>query len=123
MNVLVVDDDVDLRYLVGRVLSLAGMDVREADGAIEALKLLWADPDWPDAVVLDVQMPGMDGWEALRAIRANPSLAEVRVVMCTVKGSQVDVDRGWKLGCDGYVTKPFDIDVLVGTVQGVLSGR
>ncbi len=54
---------------------------------------------------------------------ANPSLAKVRVVMCTAKGRQVDVDRGWKLGCDGYVTKPFDIDVLVGTVQGVTSRR
>jgi DNA-binding response OmpR family regulator len=43
--------------------------------------------------------------------------------MCTVKRSQVDVNRGWELGCDGYVTKPFDIDVLVGTVQGVTSRR
>ena len=123
MNVLVVDDDADLRFLVGRLMSLAGMGVREAGNGAEALDVLRAEPEWPDAVVLDVQMPGMDGWEALRAIRADPALAHVRVVMCTVKGRQVDLDLGWKLGCDGYVTKPFDIDVLVGTVQGVMSGR
>ena len=123
MNVLVVDDDADLRFLVGRLMALAGMEVREAGTGAEALDVLRADPAWPDAVVLDVQMPGMDGWEALRAIRAEPSLDHVRVVMCTVKGRQVDVDQGWELGCDGYVTKPFDIDVLVGTVLGVMSKR
>jgi CheY-like chemotaxis protein len=123
MKVLVVDDDADLRYLVARVLSLAGMDVREAVGAPEALEVLRDHRDRPDVVVMDVQMPGMDGWEALRTIRGDRSLADVRVVMCTVKGSQVDVDRGWELGCDGYVTKPFDIEELVGTVQGVVSGR
>lgn len=123
MNVLVVDDDADLRLLIARLMALAGMEVREARGGAEALQVLRGEPDWPDAIVLDVQMPGMDGWEALKAIRSDPSLDHVRVVMCTVKGRQVDIDLGWELGCDGYVTKPFDIDVLVGTVQGVMSKR
>jgi DNA-binding response OmpR family regulator len=70
-------------------------------------------------VLLDVQMPDMDGWEVLRAIRSEPAWSDVRVVMCTVKGRAVDIDHGWELGCDAYVTKPYDIDVLVGTVQGV----
>ncbi|HEX9234932.1 MAG TPA: response regulator [Actinomycetota bacterium] len=122
MRVLVVDDERDVRELIGRVLALAGMEVRMAADGLEALEALRTG-ELPDALVMDIQMPNLDGWATLEAIRGDPETRDVPVVLCTVKGSRADVERGWALGCDAYLTKPFDIDVLVGTVQGILTQR
>ena len=121
MQVLVVDDERDVRELIGRVLELAGIEVAYAADGAEALQALRRDAR-PDAVVLDVQMPRVDGWAVLEAIRVDPLTKDIPVVLCTVKGERLDVEHGWALGCDAYLTKPFDVDVLVGTVQGV-AGR
>ena len=110
-RVLVVDDAADLRLLIRGVLSQSGMEVTEAASGAEALRCL-AD-DGPDVVILDVQMPDMDGWETLRAIRRIDS--GVAVILCTVKASPADAVRGWNLGCDAYVRKPFDIHELTAT--------
>ncbi|MGH2687456.1 MAG: response regulator [Actinomycetota bacterium] len=124
MRVLVVDDGADIRFLIRTVLALAGHQVEQAGGGAEALALLAPDPTpagLPSVVILDVQMPGMDGWDTLRAIRSNPRTAEVRVILCTVKGRPEDIALGWELGCDGYLNKPFGIDELrdeVATVAG-----
>ena len=122
VRALVVDDEQDVRELIGRVLTLAGVEVAEAADGAEALKLLRHGPRH-DVVVLDVQMPQVDGWAVLEAVRLDPLTSDIPVVLCTVKGSQLDVERGWALGCDAYLTKPFDVDVLVGTVQGVAGRR
>lgn len=108
MRALVVDDNADLRFLIGRLLIADGFVITEAaDGSAAIVSM---DADGPfDLVVLDVQMPITDGWHALGAIRARPAWDAVRVVMCTVKGGTADLIRGWNLGCDGYVAKPFDI--------------
>ena len=71
-------------------------------------------------MLLDVQMPEIDGWETLSRIRADPRTAELPVVLCTVKGLPEDTLKGWSLGCDGYLGKPFDIADLVEELQGVL---
>ena len=72
-------------------------------------------------MLLDVQMPELDGWDTLRGIRAHDDLHELPVVLCTVKSGPVDTALGWTLGCDGYVVKPFAIDALVGEVESVLA--
>ena len=126
MRVLVVDDSADIRVLIASVLRLAGHQVDEAGGGAEALAMLAGDSSagLPSVVVLDVQMPGMDGWDTLRAIRSNPMTAEVPVVLCTVKGRPEDVALGWDLGCDGYLNKPFGIDELKDEVTAAaLRGR
>jgi CheY-like chemotaxis protein len=122
MRVLVVDDERDVRELIGRILELAGIDVSYAADGAEALHALRRDAR-SDAVVLDVQMPRLDGWATLEAIRIDPLTRDIPVVLCTVQGDRLDVERGWALGCDAYLTKPFDVDVLVGTVQGVAGRR
>ena len=120
VNVLLVDDNEDIRTLMRRVLSMAGIEVSEAASGAEALAAL-RDQAPPDVVVLDVQMPVVDGWETLRSIRTDPDLRALPVVMCTVKGRPEDVDQGLQLGCTAYVAKPFDIEVLVDTVRQVAS--
>ena len=116
---LVVDDAPDIRLLAELVLSMAGFTVNAASSGKEALQRL-AHNDLPDIVLLDVQMPDVDGWETLSRVRANRRTAGLPVVLCTVKGLPEDTLKGWTLGCDGYLGKPFDIGGLVDELQGVL---
>jgi len=117
-HALVVDDDPDLRTLVRVVLEPRGFDVTEANTGGEALVALHTD-ELPDVVVLDVQMPDLDGWETLAAIRSQQRTATVPVILCTVRAQQPDVERGWALGCDGFLPKPFSIGQLLDQVTAV----
>lgn len=119
-TVLVVDDAADIRLLQRAVLERSGFTVAEAKSGPEALTALAADP-LPDVVVLDVQMPMMDGWETLTAIRADPRNDDVPVIMCTVKARPEDAERAWRGGCDGYLGKPFAITRLVEEVATVIA--
>lgn len=119
IKALVVDDNSDVGLLLGRILEHENIQTAAVADGVEALQAL-AKSELPDVVLLDVQMPGMDGWETLEAIRNNPRTADVRVVMCTVKAGTSDVLRAWQLGCDGWVGKPFEIDELLGEVRCVV---
>jgi two-component system OmpR family response regulator len=118
---LVVDDAADIRLLAELVLTMAGFTVTAVSGGSEALRVLIVDGDLPDVVLLDVQMPDVDGWETLRRLRQHPTTADLPVVLCTVKGLPEDTLKGWSLGCDGYLGKPFDIGGLVEELEGVLA--
>ena len=117
-KVLVVDDAEDIRLLMSQVLRIAGFDVAEATSGHDALRLL-AEDEPPVVAVIDVQMPEMDGWETLTAVRGNPATADLPVLLCTVKSGTADILRAWQLGCDGYLTKPFAIADLIGEVQAL----
>ena len=117
-RVLVVDDNADVRLLMAHVLRSAGFEVKVVDGGATALAFLRSDEPRPDAVLLDVQMPRLDGWDTLGQIRAS---TELPVILCTVKGRPSDRERGWRLGCDGYLTKPFDARALIGEVRSVIA--
>lgn len=117
-DVLVVDDAADIRLLVRAVLTPAGCRVSEAASAAEALAEL--DRSRPDIVLLDVQMPDADGWSVLEAIRSSERTASLPVMLCTVKGHPADLRRGWELGCDGYLNKPFAIRDLVDELMRVV---
>ena len=119
-SILVVDDDPDIRQLVAELLRLSGYDSVTAASGVEAIERLALEPR-PTLVLLDVQMPVLDGWDTLRAIRAQPHLDDLPVVLCTVKSGPVDLALGWSLGCDGYVVKPFAIADLVDEVESVLA--
>ena len=118
---LVVDDAADIRLLAELVLTMAGFTVTAAGSGSEALRMLGGAVELPDIIVLDVQMPDVDGWETLARIRQEPRTADLPVVLCTVKGLPEDAFRGWSLGCDGYLGKPFDIGGLVEELERVLS--
>ena len=119
MRILVVDDSADIRRLVVEVLRAEGLDGEEAATGVAALDRLAADP-LPDLVVLDVQMPALDGWDTLRRIRSDPRTAAVAVVLCTVKAGARDAALAAELGCDAYVNKPFAIDALADEIHEVL---
>lgn len=113
-HVLVVDDDADIRSLLELALGLHGHEAVTASGGGAALDALRSDSlrDQCPVVVLDVQMPDLDGWQVLEAIRTDPGLRDLPVVMCTVRASAADLDRGWRIGCDAYLPKPFDISTV-----------
>ncbi len=118
-TVLIVDDDGDLRTLAMHTLTLIGHEARQASDGSTALALL-AEAPLPDLVLLDVQMPGLDGWGTLEAIRSDARTHDLRVVFATVMSHPRDQLRGWVAGCDGYITKPYDIHELDRTLKDVL---
>jgi CheY-like chemotaxis protein len=118
-HALLVDDNADVRFLARCLLEAAGFEISEAEGGPAALDAITRTI--PDIVLLDVQMPEMDGWETLQRIRDNPRTSDLRVVLWTVKGRPEDVVRGWELGCDGYLTKPFDAEQLETEVRRVIT--
>ena len=113
--ILVVDDETDIRGLVRELLQRAGHDVIEAPDGNDALKRFYADK--PDLVILDVQMPGLDGWGVLDRIR---ELSDVPVIMLTARAEELDKVRGLRAGADDYVTKPFGRQELLARVEAHL---
>jgi DNA-binding response OmpR family regulator len=117
-RVLLIDDDEDVRHMTRVSLGFEGFDVAEASNGTEGIAAARADR--PDAIVLDVMMPGLDGIDVLRALRADVDLAEVPVVILTAKaGSEQD---GWNAGATAYLTKPFTGTALAGTLRRMLDG-
>jgi two-component system, OmpR family, response regulator MtrA len=119
-KIVVADDDVDVRMLVALKLRHSGYDVVDVgDGAaaVEACR-----DEKPDLVVLDLMMPVMSGLEACRAIKAEPELADVPVVLLTARAQNTDVDAGLAVGADAYVTKPFSPKELAARVESLLGG-
>jgi len=113
--ILVADDDPDILSLVAFRLERSGYDVVTASDGEEALRL--AVERTPDLAVLDVMMPKVDGWEALRRLRTE---SNVPVIMLTARADDVDKVVGLELGADDYVTKPFNPRELVARVKAVL---
>ncbi len=118
-RVLVVDDDAVVRTVVAH--SLAGYEVRMASSGEEGLRE--AAEFQPDLVLLDVVMPGLSGLEVLERLRADPGTARLPVIMLTAEAQESDVERGFELGADDYVVKPFSRRVLARRVDAVLSRR
>ncbi|MBL0418998.1 response regulator [Ramlibacter sp. AW1] len=113
---LVVEDDPTIRYLLGYVLEQNGWRMRVCEGGDEALAVIEAG-ELPDAVLLDVQLPGVDGLTLLQRLRARPEWGQVPVMMLTAGGDESQVTRALALGADDYVGKPFDFTELVGRLQ------
>ena len=114
-RVLVVDDERDLNELVTLKLQRTGYDVLNAFDGHAAVAI--ARDALPDLIVLDVMMPGIDGNEVTRRLKADPKTAAIPIVMLTAKSEDVDVIVGLKLGADDYVTKPFSLEVLLARIE------
>jgi DNA-binding response OmpR family regulator len=119
--IMIVDDDANIRELLSVNLKAAGYRVvLAADGAI-ALHLV--KEARPSAIILDIMMPQMDGWELCKLIRDDPDLMAVKIIMLTAKDSQRDKMIGkFILKADAYITKPFEIETLLITIARLLNG-
>ncbi|MHC8514794.1 response regulator [Sporosarcina sp. ITBMC105] len=115
MRILVVDDDPNIVELVTIHLSQAGYEVLKAANGVKALELL--EEDLPDLAVVDVMMPGMDGYELTKRLRAE---ADIPVLLLTAKGELEDKERGFLAGSDDYVVKPFEPKELLFRINAIL---
>ena len=114
-KIMVVDDEMHIRELVRFYLDKAGFDTIEAANAEEALDIV--ENRYIDLAVVDIMMPGMDGFELVEQMR---QYREFPVIMLTAKSQSKDKLRGFSLGIDDYVTKPFDPDELMARVKTIL---
>ncbi|MCW2613726.1 MAG: ATP-binding region ATPase protein, partial [Frankiales bacterium] len=121
-TVLVVDDDVRNVFALTSALELHGMQVLYADNGGDGIALLGQRPD-VDLVLMDVMMPGMDGNEATERIRRMPDYADLPIVFLTAKAMPGDRDRSLAAGASEYVTKPVDLDRLLGVMRSWLATR
>ena len=117
-TILVVDDDPDVRQLLQRHLSREGFRVLTAAGGEEGLRL--AREARPRAITLDVMMPGMDGWEVLTALKKDPDLAAIPILLCTILD---DRSMGFALGASEFLTKPIDRNHLVALLRKHARGQ
>jgi phosphate regulon transcriptional regulator PhoB len=117
-EVLVVEDEPDIQALIVHHLTRDGFRCRTAGDGAQALALLRAGV--PDLVVLDLMLPGIDGLELTRRLRAEPAWARLPIIMLTAKGDEVDRIVGLEMGADDYVAKPFSPKELLARVRAVL---
>jgi two-component system cell cycle response regulator DivK len=117
-KILVVEDTEDNRQILRDLLSIAGYDVIEAlDGAEGIAK---ASEHKPDLILMDIQMPIIDGYEATRRIKADPALKLIPVIAVTSYALSGDEERARSAGCDGYIAKPFSPRQLLATVNKII---
>ena len=117
-TILVVDDDSIVAKSVELSLRHDGFQVSVAHSGVDGLKL--ARRESPDLIILDIIMPGMDGYEVCRELRADSLLGDVPVLFLTAKGKDEDKIEGLRAGADDYLTKPFNIDELILRVKAIL---
>jgi two-component system cell cycle response regulator DivK len=120
-TVLYVEDDPESRLLVRRVLQAEGYEVLEAKDAADGLES--ARHQRPDLILIDINLPEVDGLTLARQIKAIPALAATPVVAITANVMRGDRERSFGAGCDGYIQKPIDIDVLPRQISGFLRKR
>lgn len=117
-TVLIVDDEPDVLLLCRVNLEFEGYDVHEAHNGEDALAKISSVK--PDLIVLDVMMPGMDGWQVLESLKSNPQTEQIPIVMLTAKVQESDQIKGLSYGAIDYVTKPFNPLALTRTVREAL---
>ncbi len=120
-KILVIDDEEDILELIRHNLVREGFDVRCADTGEKALKVLKTDP--VDLIVLDLMLPGIDGFDVAKQVKGDPRIQHIPIVMLTAKGSETDVVAGLELGAEDYITKPFSPRILLARIQTVLRRR
>ena len=120
-KLLIVDDEAHIRLLIEQALEDLedeGVEFLTADNGAKALEIIKAEK--PRLVFLDVMMPKMNGFDVCQAVKHEPDLQDVYIVMLTAKGQEFDKQRGEEVGADVYMTKPFDPDELLARARQIL---
>lgn len=120
-RILIVEDEESLLKLESILLTTKGYIVQGVANGIAALEAIAEAP--PDLVLLDVMLPGLDGFEVCQQIKSNPRTSHIPVILLTAKKSPEDVARGKEVGADQYITKPFKSSMVVASIEGLLAER
>lgn len=117
-RLLSIDDDRSVHHLVSKTLEDSGVEVLpalSAEAGVEAVKA-----QAPDVVLLDIMLPDISGYQIVEALRADPGLRDVRVLLMTARGSVVERRKGLALGADGFIAKPFELSELRAEIARLL---
>ena len=114
-TILYIEDNADNRKLVRRVLQADDYTVDEAQNAAEALTYL--DAKTPSLILMDISMPDMDGYTLTAKIKAMPRFTQIPILAMTANVMRGDRERSLEAGCDGYIQKPIDIDILTQQIE------
>jgi CheY-like chemotaxis protein len=120
-KILLVEDNEVNRRLAGFLLRSHGYQVREATTALAAFEML--ETDRPDLIVMDIQLPGMDGLEATRKLKEEPATADIPVIAVTSYAMKGDREKALAAGCAGYVTKPIDKKIFIQEIAAQLGDK
>lgn len=118
-RILVVEDHEDNRRILRDLLTSAGYEIVEATAGEEGVTL--AERHVPDLILMDIQLPGLDGYEATRRIKANPALAHIPIIAVTSYALSGDDVKALQAGCDGYIAKPYSPRELLAKVRQYLA--
>ena len=117
--ILYVEDNFDNRVLIRRVLESEGYAVAEASNAEDAMRKIQSVQ--PNLILMDINMPGVDGYALTARIKATPGFATVPIIAVTANVMRGDRERSLEAGCDGYIQKPIDIDILSQQIERFLA--
>jgi CheY-like chemotaxis protein len=120
-TVLVVEDDPDARYVYGLMLSSYGYDVAAAGTGPEGLRM--AHELHPGAILMDVTMPGMDGWTVTERLKGSEDTADIPIIIISADATRTTLTRLQAAGADAYLTKPLNMDEFLGTIEHNLDLR
>ena len=118
-RILAIDDQEDNRRILHDLLTTVGYQVLEAADGEDAVAQ--AEAHVPDLILMDIQLPGIDGYEATRRIKANPALARIPVIAVTSYALAGDEDKAMEAGCDAYIAKPYSPRALLAKVREFLT--
>jgi two-component system, cell cycle response regulator DivK len=119
--ILYIEDNTDNRTLIRRILMVEGYTIAEAANAVDALQKL--ETIHPDLILMDINMPDVDGYTLTAQIRGKPGFESVPIVALTANVMRGDRERSLEAGCDGYIQKPIDIDLLPQQIERYLRKR
>jgi len=117
-RILCVEDSEDSLFTLHKRLGLAGFEVKVATNGAEAVD--WAKTLLPDLIVMDLRLPGLDGWEATRRLKNQPETKHIPIVVVTADTSEKSRERAFAAGCDEYETKPADFEKLIKMIHSLL---
>ncbi len=118
-KVLIVDDEANIVISLEFLMEQAGYELRIAHNGQKALEQVAAFE--PDLILLDVMMPNINGFDVCRRVRENPDWQNIKIIMLTAKGREVEMTKGLALGADAYITKPFSTKELLAHVRHILA--
>ena len=118
-RILVVDDEPDIRNILHILLSSRGYAVDEAENGLRAVACVRAQPDY-DLIIMDIMMPGMNGYEVAEKLKADPQTQEIPIIFLTARDTEADMIEGFRAGCDDYIAKPFSVELLYQRIEAVL---
>lgn len=118
-RIIIIDDNLSHLKLEKLALAENGYDIRTATNSIELIKLL--ESFKPQLILMDIQLPGIDGLELTRRLKADPKYKDIIIVAITAYGMKGDKEIALSAGCDGYISKPIDIEIFPQVIAGYLN--